>query len=255
MSTTRHIIVTMDERPDLIDAAQQLPSAAWPTFMMQDKIVERHWMKIYEQYPEYQFALIESDSRRVVAMGNSVPLEWGGDPRELPAGGIDWILPAVFENTPPSGDTCRCQFALQIVVDPGLRGRALSGDAVQAMLSIGRKLGCRSLFAPVRPNQKHMYPLTPIERYIRWTTDEGLPFDAWMRVHARLGAEIVGVCEESMRISGTVAEWEDWTGLTIPESGDYIVPLALTPVSFDKAKDQGLYIEPNVWMHHRINCD
>ena len=71
-----------------------------------------------------------------------------------------------------------------------------------------------------------------------------------MRVHARLGAEIVKVCPEAMRISGTIAEWESWTKMRFPESGDYIIPGALVPVSFDCDKDIGLYIEPNVWMHH-----
>lgn len=245
----------MAERPDLIDAAQRLPDVAWPTFMMQDHVVERYWSRLYDQFPEYQFALLEPDTDRVVAMGNSVPLAWSGDPADLPAGGIDWILPEAFEKRSRDGERCRCQFALQIVVDPGLRGRALSGAAVQAMISIGRRLGCHSLFAPVRPNQKHMYPLAPMERYIRWTTDDGLPFDAWMRVHARLGARTVGVCVESMRITGTVAEWEGWTGLSFPDSGPYIVPLALVPVQIDLDRDEGLYLEPNVWMQHVIMPD
>ncbi|MDX9859038.1 MAG: GNAT family N-acetyltransferase [candidate division Zixibacteria bacterium] len=255
MTDTTHTIITMDQRPDLISAAQRLPSAAWPTFMMQDNLVERYWMRLYEVYPEYQFVLVEPDTERIVAMGNSVPLVWDGRPEDLPAGGIDWILPAAFDNPPPFEGQGICQFALQIVVDPGLRGRALSGSAVQAMLDIGRRHGCRSLFAPVRPNQKHMYPLTPIERYIHWTNNEGLPFDAWMRVHARLGAKTVGVCGESMRITGTIAQWENWIGLSFPESGPYVVPLALVPVQMDRERDLGLYIEPNVWMQHVIMGD
>ena len=255
MDTTQHTVVTMAERPDLVSPAQALPSAAWPIFMMQDAIVEKRWMRIYERFPEYQFAMLETETGRIVAMGNSVPIDWSGPASDLPAGGIDWILPAALDNSNPTTDSNRCQFALQIVVDPGLHGRALSGKAVEAMLSIGKQHGCRSLFAPVRPNRKHLYPLTPMERYIRWTNDEGLPFDAWMRVHARLGASVVGVCAESMYIRGTISEWEDWTGLVFPESGPYIVPQALTPVQFDCDKNEGVYVEPNVWMEHRIRKD
>jgi len=49
-----------------------------------------------------------------------------------------------------------------------------------------------------------------------------------------------------------VSDWENWTGMRFPESGDYVVPEALVPVRIDREVDTGLYVEPNVWMHHRI---
>jgi hypothetical protein len=55
----------------------------------------------------------------------------------------------------------------------------------------------------------------------RWTREDGLPFDPWMRLHTRLGAEILAVAERSLDISGSVAEWESWTDLSYPEDGDY----------------------------------
>ena len=41
-------------------------------------------------------------------------------------------------------------------------------------------------------------------------------------------------------------------GLAFPESGEYVVPQALVPVTIDHEADQGLYVEPNVWMRHRV---
>jgi hypothetical protein len=55
-----------------------------------------------------------------------------------------------------------------------------------------------------------------------------------------------------MRIEGTVPEWEEWAGMSFPESGEYVVPGALTLVSIDCEADHGVYVEPNVWMHHRL---
>jgi hypothetical protein len=55
-----------------------------------------------------------------------------------------------------------------------------------------------------------------------------------------------------MRIPGTIADWEKWTGMHFPSSGEYIIPGALTPVKMDIEADLGLYIEPNVWMHHKV---
>jgi len=55
-----------------------------------------------------------------------------------------------------------------------------------------------------------------------------------------------------MRIEGTVAEWEEWAGMAFPESGEFVVPGALALVSIDREADHGVYVEPNVWMHHTI---
>lgn len=35
----------------------------------------------------------------------------------------------------------------------------------------------------------------------------------------------------------TVTEWEQWTAMRFPETGDYIVPGALQPVHIDREKD------------------
>lgn len=38
-----------------------------------------------------------------------------------------------------------------------------------------------------------------------------------------------------------------------PESGEYVVPGALEPVKVDVGADEVVYVEPNVWMHHRLD--
>jgi hypothetical protein len=53
-----------------------------------------------------------------------------------------------------------------------------------------------------------------------------------------------------MTIVGTVTDWEQWTGMVFPESGPYVVPDALDLVQIDCEQDQGIYVEPNLWMRH-----
>ena len=53
-----------------------------------------------------------------------------------------------------------------------------------------------------------------------------------------------------MIISGTVAEWEQWTAMAFPDTGDYVVPDALDLVSIDREADRGRYAETNLWMQH-----
>jgi len=90
-----------------------------------------------------------------------------------------------------------------------------------------------------------------MERYIRWTREDGLPFDPWIRTHVRLGARIVRVAPRSMVTRGTVAEWEEWTEMSFPESGPYVVPGAMAPLEIDVEADLGIYVEPNCWVVHQ----
>ena len=36
----------------------------------------------------------------------------------------------------------------------------------------------------------------------------------------------------------------------LPESGVYVVSGALVPIEIDRERDEGVYVEPNVWMVH-----
>ena len=55
-----------------------------------------------------------------------------------------------------------------------------------------------------------------------------------------------------MRITGSVADWEAWTGMAFPDSGDHIVPRAAAVVHIDREADQGTYLDPNVWIVHDL---
>jgi hypothetical protein len=90
----------------------------------------------------------------------------------------------------------------------------------------------------------------PIERYITWRREDGLPLDPWLRVHERLGAEILAPAYASMRVEAPVASWEEWTGQRLPADGDYVVEGGLVPMRV--ADGVGVYVEPNVWMRHPL---
>ena len=96
------------------------------------------------------------------------------------------------------------------------------------MTKIGREKNLKYLIAPVRPNLKPKFPMIEIGEYIKWKNDDGLVYDAWLRVHEKLGAKIIKPCRKAMEIKGTIAEWEEWTDQTFPGSGEYIIEGALT---------------------------
>ena len=185
-------------------------------------------------------------------MGNSLPFHWDQELSELPEKGWDWVfLKAVEDHT--NGVAPNIQSAIQIAIHPDYRSQGLSTEMIKGMRDIARAKGYKYLVAPVRPNQKSQYPLISIDDYIKWTNnEEGLPFDAWLRVHVRVGARIIKPCHEAMTIPGTRSDWEEWTGLKFPQSGVYYIPGALNPMQMNIERDEGMYVEPNVWLVHTI---
>jgi GNAT superfamily N-acetyltransferase len=238
---------TRAERPGKQPHIASLQQGIWPEFMYHDPVLERLFGRVISEYAEYQFYVWDDERGEVVGVANAIPATWDGLAETLPDGGVDAVVEARFAADPLTPSVL-C--ALQILIAPELRGQALSGRMIQRMAEIGRAHGLDTLIAPVRPNLKHSYPLTPIDRYIEWRRPDGMLLDPWLRTHERLGAEIAKVATESMRVAGSVAQWEEWTGLAFPESGSYFVPGALVPVDIDRERDEGLYVEPNVWMVH-----
>lgn len=251
MNTSRFQIISPNDLPDYRDLAGDIGVASWPEFMLHDAVADEYWHELFDRFSEYQFALFDAEKNCMAAMGNSLPFYWDQPLEQLPERGWDWVFLKAVEDHKNSV-TPNIQSAIQIAIHPDYRSQGLSTRMVQAMRAIGASKGFEYLVAPVRPNQKSHYPLISIDDYIRWTNDEGLPFDAWLRVHARVGAKIIKPCHEAMIIRGNLAEWEEWTGLKLPQSGTYYIPGALNPMDMDVEKDEGLYVEPNVWMAHKV---
>lgn len=239
---------TRAERPGhLPHAASLTERAIWPEFLYHDPVLERLLGRVVTEDAEFQFYAWDEEREEVVAVGMAVPTSWDGDPASLPDGGLDAVVEGRFAEG-ASEPSVLC--ALQILIAAEYRGQGLSGRMIRRMAEIGRDHGLDALIAPVRPTLKHVYPLTPMERYVGWRRPDGTHFDPWLRTHERLGAELVKVAPHSSRITAPVSEWEDWTQMTFPETGAYIVPGALVPVEIDRERDEGLYVEPNVWMVH-----
>lgn len=236
---------TYEERPEL-EPRRGPTLESWPRFMLEDPVANRCWPFLYERFGAFQHFLVDEASDEVVAEANSVPVRV--DPAALPDRGWD----DVFERGTAAEEEPTAVSAISVAIAPARQGQGLSSACLERMCATAAAHGFRDLVAPVRPSWKARYPLVPIDRYLAWTTDDGGLFDPWLRTHAKLGATVAGPCHESMTIPATVSEWEEWTGLRFPESGDYVVPGALELVQIDREADRGLYVEPNVWMHHPL---
>jgi hypothetical protein len=243
---------TATDRPDLW--ARGIDSASvWPEYNLHGDVLNQWWGHLDEELGDYQFVLYDDKADAVVAEGHTGPFWWDGSNDTLPDG-IDSALELVFAQR-RSGAVVNTLCALAAESPRDGRRRGLAVQLLTAMRELGQRRGLTHLVAPVRPSWKERYPLTPIDTYVGWRRTDGQLLDPWMRVHERLGARIATTLPRSLRITGSVSEWESWTGLVFPESGDYVFPDGLATVRIDTGADLGSYWEPNVWMVHPALSD
>lgn len=238
-------IYTVAERPDLIEPAWEQTSDVLAEYNRHGEVLGRYWPRLTEERSAFQFHMV-GESDEIEARARCIPIRWDGTIDDLPAG-IDGAIARGFDE-PDANVLC----ALVIMIPRSRQGEGLSSKAVAAMADLARSHDLDSLIAPVRPSWKERYPLVSIEAYSRWRRPDGMLFDPWMRVHERLGAKILKTEPNSLLITGSVDEWEDWTDMGFPESGTYWFPGGLTTLKLDHESDTGTYWEPNVWMEHEI---
>lgn len=184
----------------------------WPAFMRNDPVAGVFFVQLPDAFPEHQLLALD-EGGSVVGKVNSVPFAWTGDDGDLPERGWDAILERAFaERGRGAAPTAVSLPEARVVREQ--RGAGLSYRLLHAARDNVRRLG--------------------------------------LRVHVRIGARIVKVCPLSMTVPGTLAQWREWTGLALTSSGAVDVPGALTPVHVAVEHDHAVYVEPNVWLHHRV---
>jgi hypothetical protein len=255
------------DHPDQLDAVLELLGSRWPRFMLAGR--PGHDVDLIAallRHLRYQ-VLLFADDGTLIGAGLALPVYWDGTVKGLPAGWDGAVTAS--ENAEPAGPvpeaahpeaahpkaahpkaapTALC--ALSITIAAEHAGQECSARIMAQMRAVAALGGLPHVIVPVRPVHKTRYPLTSMERYLTWRTDDGRVFDPWLRCHLSLGATLLAVAPESMTITGTVAEWQDWLGMALPETGDYIIRGGLAPLAVDRAADRGVYREANVWVVH-----
>jgi GNAT superfamily N-acetyltransferase len=239
-------LVRYADRPDLrARRFAELSGATFPEYMHNNEPGNRYWGRLYSDFPEFQVALL--DGEELLAEAHAVPLPWDGTLEDLPSGWEEGFVRGMESAEPPTS-----LMAIAISVAPSRQGQRLSSTMIDTFKDNARAAGLASVIAPVRPTLKERYPLIPIERYLEWRRDDGSHFDPWIRIHERVGGEIVAAAPESMTITAPVATWEEWTGMRFPDDGEYVFPGGLATLVVDEGV--GVHVEPNVWVLHRAEA-
>jgi hypothetical protein len=237
-----------DARPWPETVLEELFAEAFPAFITADQDAKKYIGRVREWFADLNIMLVD-DQEVPVATGWGVPIRWTGELADLPAGYTDTTRRAV--EVREDGGTPDTFVICGGIVNPSRTGQGLAGELIKALCDLAPRAGCHLVIAPVRPTLKPIYPLTPIDTFARWTRDDGAPLDPWLRTHWRLGGEIIATAPASQTMTGTVDEWESWTGMVFPSTGEYVIPRGLSTLRVDHDADSGRYVEPNVWVRHR----
>ena len=230
------------------DVLDELFAGAFPAFITADLDAKKYIGRVREWFADLNIMLVDEHGVPV-ATGWGVPIRWNGELADLPAGYTGTTRRAVegreHDTTPDTFVICGG------IVSRSRTGQGLAGELIKALRDLAPRAGCTRVIAPVRPTLKPAYPLTPIDTFARWTRDDGAPLDPWLRTHWRLGGKIIATAPSSQTMAGTVSEWEGWTGMVFPSTGEYVIPGGLSTLHVDRDEDRGRYVEPNVWVQHR----
>jgi hypothetical protein len=207
--------------------------------------------RLPDAFAEHQLLALDEQGA-IIGKIHSVPFAWLGTDDDLPERGWDAILERAFIDRDRS-EVATAVSLLEARVIPTFRSKGLSYELLNAGRRDVQRLGFSDLFGPVRPTGKSTEPRTPMSEYVTRVRSDGLPTDPWLRAHVRLGARMIKVCPLSMIVPGSLAQWREWTGLLFASSGLLDVPDALVPVHVSCEHDHAIYVEPNVWLHHRLS--
>lgn len=228
------------------EALATLFATGWPEFIHHDQDVNGMWDQVRATFDDFELGLHADGD--LIGTTWSVPIRWDGTTGDLPGGYAGTLRRALDDQATGAAVNALVVLAAQVRSDVRRSGVATELIVAQKELAAARHL--TFVICPVRPTLKVQYPLIDIADFANWTGADGLPLDPWLRTHVRLGGRILGVARTSQVITGSVADWEQWTGMVFPSSGDYVIPAGLSILRIDVAADTGVYVEPNIWVDH-----
>jgi GNAT superfamily N-acetyltransferase len=252
VSNPDYKIVNSEDREFFFQDVNEVLSQSYPRFLIEDFVDSEPWNHLCSLYPEFQFGLVEVKTQKMVAQGSCLPIPWHESLEKLPNTGCDWALKtgldAKLQNITPT-----ILSAASIAILPEYQGQGLSQILLDYMQELARSYQYPTLILAARPTLKHLYPLTPIGRYINWENKTGFSFDPWLRMNLKRGARLIGICDRSTVMDDTIGNWERLTQMRFPETGSYIIQGAIAPLEVNCESDRGTYIEPNVWLSYTIS--
>lgn len=224
-----------------------LCKSTWSEIIQTSGTGYKYWEQLFHYFPNFQLIYEDADGEWI-GFANTIPLHYDGALDDLPDTGWDWLI-AKGESDYESGLQPNMLGGLQIGVNPKYRSQGYSSILLNKAKDFQKSKALSRFILPIRPTMKHLHPKVKMEEYMTWKNNNKI-YDPWIRTHLKNGAKIIKVCPEAMRVEGSIADWEKWTGKRFNKSGQYAIDGGLSMVEIDLENEKGLYLEPNIWIYY-----
>lgn len=226
-------------KPDEEDESWAIEDLVWPTF---NQMAEGSIAIDYDQ----RFHLVARDPDRdmLVATIDGIEFDWDGDPQNLPDRGWTEIIEKGLEGTGKTDWVA----ALGTSILPEYQQFGLSRILLEKLVSLAKSLGYKGVLAPVRPVYRWRALHLSLDEYADFRLKNGEHFDPWLRVHERIGGEIIGTCPGSAIFTAPVSDWQDWSKMKLPNRGRVLVPNAINYLEIQNGI--GTLKEDSIWVTH-----
>ena len=240
-------IVTLKENPGLLDRIGELEDEAFARWLNEDPTWQEAFPKILETFPEYQLFFLDSDTDTLLAASNQVPFYWDEKVENLPRY-QQMLLDCVTDQEKGIKPNSVC--GIMAIVPEKYQGTGLGNEIFTAAMELVKEQGLKHAMCDLRPILKHLYPTVTLADYMTWKDSKGRPIDPWARTSGDLKAEYLGIAPNAIVTEASVAQWEEWTGLIFPQSGEYVIPEGHQLLKVDVENNVAIYAEDHLWFEY-----
>jgi GNAT superfamily N-acetyltransferase len=220
----------------------------WPRFLAENPVAKRYSHLLDEVFLDYQLAAVLVDKpEQVVGIGHSAPIRCTV---ALPERGWDWAMEEAT-NTHMTASIPNALCGLSVSVIPEFQGNGVGASILLAMTRSASARGFTEVVVPARPTGFRRQTGLTFEAYVKTKRPDGLPVDPWLRTHIRCGGRIDSVCNRSMTVIASQAQWETWAQESLSGKQECWPRGALASVR-RTGEDLWEYIEPNVWVRYPL---
>ena len=132
----------------------------------------------------------------LVAHGVTTRIRWDGDTQSLPRGWTGSVRQS-YEKSVLDSEAPNTLIGLFIFAETAYREHGWAAEVADVMKRLATESKLHSLIIPLRLPTRYEWQNArlPYEEFALQKREDGQFQDHWLRMHVRLGAEVIGVCE------------------------------------------------------------
>lgn len=192
LNRRRRLAPALDGLLDMYDVERRFPDMG--DFRLGPNLFDRiplDWIIFTRHNPE-------TSSQELVGHGVTTRLNWDRNPATVPDGWQGSVRRS-YVNAHVDGAPRNTLVGLFIRVEESSRQHGWAGNLIGEMKRLAHRRGMEALIIPLRPPLRYEkeYAALPLTEFAALRRPDGQPLDHWIRIHVRLGAKVIGLCETS----------------------------------------------------------